>query len=79
MRNIKRLPEAIHSSVRSGVVIADLTRIVEELVFNSLDAGATKVSIAVGVGSSYVKVVDNGKFCIYFWLYSVDCYGWKGK
>ncbi|KAK4409519.1 DNA mismatch repair protein MLH3 [Sesamum angolense] len=60
MRNIKRLPEAIHSSVRSGVVIADLTRIVEELVFNSLDAGATKVSIAVGVGSSYVKVVDNG-------------------
>ncbi|KAI3462297.1 hypothetical protein Pfo_018960 [Paulownia fortunei] len=60
MRSIERLPEAIHSSVRSGVVICDLTRIVEELVFNSLDAGATKVSVAVGVGSYYVKVVDNG-------------------
>ncbi|PIN23390.1 hypothetical protein CDL12_03874 [Handroanthus impetiginosus] len=60
MRSIERLPEAIHSSVRSGVVICDLTRIVEELVFNSLDAGATKVSIAVGVGSCYIKVVDNG-------------------
>lgn len=44
MRSIERLPEAIHSSVRSGVVICDLSRIVEELVFNSLDARATKVS-----------------------------------
>lgn len=44
MRTIERLPEAVHSSVRSEVVICDLTRIVEELVFNSLDAGATKVS-----------------------------------
>ncbi|KAL2499163.1 MUTL protein3 [Abeliophyllum distichum] len=60
MRRIERLPEAIHSSVRSGIVICDFTRIVEELVFNSLDAGATKVSVAVGVGSCYIKVMDNG-------------------
>ncbi|KAG8373586.1 hypothetical protein BUALT_Bualt11G0039800 [Buddleja alternifolia] len=60
MRSIERLPEAIHSSVRSEVVICDFTRIVEELVFNSLDAGATKVSVAVGVSSCYVKVMDNG-------------------
>ncbi|KAL8549991.1 hypothetical protein ACS0TY_008713 [Phlomoides rotata] len=60
MRNIERLPEAVHSSVRSGVVITDLTRIVEELVFNSLDAGATEVSVSVGLSSSYLKVVDNG-------------------
>ncbi|CAA3033172.1 DNA mismatch repair MLH3 isoform X1, partial [Olea europaea subsp. europaea] len=60
MRRIERLPEAVHSSVRSGIVICDLTRIVEELVFNSLDAGATKVSVAVGAGSCYIKVVDNG-------------------
>ncbi|KAG6387679.1 hypothetical protein SASPL_152871 [Salvia splendens] len=59
MRSIERLPETTHSSVRSGVVICDLTRIVEELVFNSLDAGATEVAVSVGVGSSYLKVVDN--------------------
>ncbi|KAL7132155.1 hypothetical protein ABFS83_12G052800 [Erythranthe nasuta] len=60
MKSIERLPEAIRSSVRSGVVICDLTRIVDELVFNSIDSGATKVSVAVGAGSCYVKVLDNG-------------------
>lgn len=38
----------------------DLTRVVEELIFNSLDAGATKVSVAVGIGTGYIKVADNG-------------------
>lgn len=47
MRSIERLPETTHSSVRSGVVICDLTRIVEELVFNSLDAGATEVMFSL--------------------------------
>lgn len=32
MRSIERLSETTHSSVRSGVVICDWTRIVEELV-----------------------------------------------
>ena len=43
MRGVKPLPEAVRSSVRSGVVLYDLTTVVEELIFNSLDAGATKV------------------------------------
>lgn len=43
MRSIKPLPEAVHSSVRSGIILFDLTRVVEELIYNSLDAGATKV------------------------------------
>ncbi|KAL6521458.1 hypothetical protein OROGR_018027 [Orobanche gracilis] len=42
MKSIERLPEALHNSVRSGIVICDFARIVEELVFNSLDAGSTK-------------------------------------
>ncbi|KAM7529497.1 hypothetical protein LguiB_032907 [Lonicera macranthoides] len=58
--SIKPLPEALRSSVRSGIILFDLTKVVEELIFNSLDAGATKVSVAVGVGTCYVKVVDNG-------------------
>ncbi|KAL5538811.1 hypothetical protein UlMin_045599 [Ulmus minor] len=60
MASIKSLPESIRSSVRSGIVIFDVTRVVEELIFNSLDAGASKVSVFVGVGTCYVKVVDDG-------------------
>ncbi|GAV83033.1 MutL_C domain-containing protein/HATPase_c_3 domain-containing protein [Cephalotus follicularis] len=60
MRIIKQLPESVHSTVRSGIILFDLTRVVEELIFNSLDAAATKVSVFVGVGTCYVKVVDDG-------------------
>ncbi|KAK2657642.1 hypothetical protein Ddye_010694 [Dipteronia dyeriana] len=60
MGAVKRLPEALRNTVRSGVVLFDLTRVVEELVFNSLDAGAKKVSVFLGVGTCYVKVVDDG-------------------
>ncbi|KAF3440880.1 hypothetical protein FNV43_RR19166 [Rhamnella rubrinervis] len=60
MRSINSLPEAVRSSVRSGIILFDLTRVVEELIFNSLDAGASKVSVFVGVGTFYVKVVDDG-------------------
>ncbi|KAG5529979.1 hypothetical protein RHGRI_030372 [Rhododendron griersonianum] len=65
MGGIKHLPEAVHSSVRSGIILFDFARVVEELIFNSLDAGATKIfvfqiSVAVGVGTCYIKVVDNG-------------------
>ncbi|KAJ7953230.1 DNA mismatch repair protein MLH3 [Quillaja saponaria] len=60
MRSIRPLSETLRSSVRSGILLFDLTRVVEELVFNSLDAGAETVSVFLNVGSSYVKVVDDG-------------------
>ncbi|XAR73676.1 hypothetical protein NMG60_11007728 [Bertholletia excelsa] len=60
MGDIKRLPKAVHGSVRSGIVVFDLARVVEELIFNSIDAGATKISIEIGGNTCYVKVVDNG-------------------
>lgn len=43
MRGVKPLQGAVRSSMRSGVVLHDLTSVVEELIFSSLDAGATKV------------------------------------
>lgn len=43
MATIRPLPESVRSSIRSGISLFDFTRIVEELVFNSLDARATKV------------------------------------
>ncbi|CAN6541392.1 unnamed protein product [Malus baccata var. baccata] len=60
MRGVKPLPEAVRSLMRSGVVLHELTSFVEELIFNSLYAGATKVSVFVGVGTCYVKVADDG-------------------
>ncbi|XP_057993502.1 DNA mismatch repair protein MLH3 isoform X2 [Hevea brasiliensis] len=60
MGSIKPLPVDVRNLMRSGIILFDLTRVVEELVFNSLDAGATKVSVYVGVGTCYVKVVDDG-------------------
>ncbi|TQE06146.1 hypothetical protein C1H46_008211 [Malus baccata] len=59
MRGVKPLPEAVRSLMRSGVVLHELTSFVEELIFNSLYAGATKVSVFVGVGTCYVKVADD--------------------
>ncbi|KFK30189.1 hypothetical protein AALP_AA7G229700 [Arabis alpina] len=60
MKTIKPLPECVRHSMRSGIIMFDMSRVVEELVYNSLDAGATKVSIFVGVGTCFVKVVDDG-------------------
>ncbi|XP_043709319.1 DNA mismatch repair protein MLH3 isoform X2 [Telopea speciosissima] len=60
MRSIKHLRSAVHSSLRSSVILFDLTRVVEELIFNSLDAGAAKVSVAIRVGACFVKVEDDG-------------------
>ncbi|KAK4777600.1 hypothetical protein SAY87_017787 [Trapa incisa] len=60
MDTIKPLPQSVHSAVRSGIFLFDLTRVVEELIFNSLDAAATKVSVFIGVGTFSLKVVDNG-------------------
>ncbi|KAI3722909.1 hypothetical protein L2E82_34103 [Cichorium intybus] len=60
MNSIKVLPESVRNSLRSGIILSDLTRVVEELVFNCLDAGATKVIVAIGVGTNYIKVTDNG-------------------
>lgn len=60
METIRPLSEAVQSIVRSGFIISCLTTVVEELIYNSLDAGATKVSVSVAVNNGYVKVEDDG-------------------
>jgi len=60
MQTIKRLPESAHSSLRSSVVLSDLPRVVEELIYNSIDANASKIDIEINVGACYIKVEDDG-------------------
>ncbi|PWZ38451.1 hypothetical protein Zm00014a_038171 [Zea mays] len=60
MQTIKRLPKSVHSSLRSGVILSDLPRVIEELIYNSIDANASKIDIAVNIRACYVKVEDDG-------------------
>ncbi|PVH64799.1 hypothetical protein PAHAL_2G358900 [Panicum hallii] len=60
MQTIKRLPKSVHSSLRSSIVLSDLPRVVEELIYNSIDANASKIDIAINIRACFVKVEDDG-------------------
>ncbi|KAM0949892.1 putative ribosomal protein S5 domain 2-type [Dioscorea sansibarensis] len=60
MKDLKRLSQNVCNSLRSSVVLFDLPRVVEELIFNSVEACATKVFIHLNVGTYYIKVEDDG-------------------
>ncbi|KAI0502370.1 hypothetical protein KFK09_017318 [Dendrobium nobile] len=59
-KEIKHLSRNVYNSLRSSTFLFDLTRVVEELVHNSVDAGSSKVVVSLSVGSCYVKVADDG-------------------
>ncbi|HMA77491.1 MAG TPA: DNA mismatch repair endonuclease MutL [Candidatus Krumholzibacteriaceae bacterium] len=61
MASIKTLSEETAGKIAAGEIIERPKNIVKELVENSLDAGATKISITVkNGGKSYIRVEDNG-------------------
>ncbi|AWP16590.1 putative DNA mismatch repair protein Mlh3 isoform 2 [Scophthalmus maximus] len=57
---IKCLPKEVQGKLRSGVAVPSLQQCVEELVLNSVDAGATCVGVRLDMESLRVQVVDNG-------------------
>ncbi len=58
---IQTLPNEVIDLIAAGEVIDSLAAVVRELVENSLDAGATRISIALDPHSWQVQVRDNGK------------------
>lgn len=61
-KSIRELPNELRSCLRSMVVIHSYSKCVEEIVCNSLDAGATKVEIFVDLsGKGYLEISDNGR------------------
>ena len=57
---IRPLQEEVRSYLRSGVAITNLTQCVEELVLNSLDAGASTVTVRIDIPNFKIQVSDNG-------------------
>ncbi|XP_073679315.1 DNA mismatch repair protein Mlh3 isoform X2 [Garra rufa] len=57
---IKSLPKDVQAQLRSGVTIFSLQQCVEELILNSIDAGATCVAVKIDIDACKLQVIDNG-------------------
>ena len=59
--NIVQLPEEVAGKIAAGEVIERPLSVVKELLENSLDAGATSITVEINKGGKeYIRVTDNG-------------------
>jgi len=59
-QNIEILPSEVIDQIAAGEVVERPSHLVKELVENSLDAGATQVTLEFADGGRFVRVTDNG-------------------
>lgn len=61
MSEIRILPDEISNRIAAGEVVERPASVVKELVENSIDAGASSISIRIeGAGRKLISIVDNG-------------------
>lgn len=58
--SIKPLPGDVVAQIKSSVVITSLNNVIYGLVRNSLDAGATKITLNIDYGRGNCSIEDDG-------------------
>ena len=58
--SLRRLNDEVRAKIRSGIMINNVCGCVRELMYNSLDAGATQIIVKLDISKYFVQVIDNG-------------------
>jgi DNA mismatch repair protein MutL len=61
MARIARLPDTVANKISAGEVVQRPASVVKELLENSIDAGASKITLSIkDAGKELIRIVDNG-------------------